>query len=65
MQRALYYLFDDTSLLETTYNAGQKLAEKIINMCKIVINAFVLGLASSAAIIVGTVGLLAGALCSL
>ena len=26
--KALYYLFDDTSLLETTYNAGQKLAKK-------------------------------------
>ena len=58
--RALYYLFDDTSLLETTYNAGQKLAEKNYKHVQNSNKRFVLGLASSAAIIVGTVGLLAG-----
>ncbi len=58
--KALYYLFDDTSLFETTFDAGQKLAEKNYKNVKSSGKRFALGLASSAAIIVGTIGVLAG-----
>lgn len=58
--RALYYLFDDTSILETTFDAGQKLANKNYKNVKSANKRFALGLASSAAIIVGVVGLFAG-----
>lgn len=58
--KALYYLFDDTSILESTFDAGQKLANKNYKNVKSANKRFALGLASSAAIIVGVVGLLAG-----
>ncbi len=58
--KALYYLFDDTSILESTFDAGQKLAQKNYKHVKSSGKRFALGLASSAAIIVGVVGLLAG-----
>ncbi len=57
--RALYYAFEDTDLLECTLDAGKKLAKKNHK------NAaggklFALSMASWAAILIGTVGLLAG-----
>lgn len=57
--RALYYVFEDTDLLDCTFEAGQKLAKKNHK------NAaggklLALSLASWAAILIGTVGLLAG-----
>lgn len=58
--RALYYLFDDTSILECTFDAGQKLAEKNYKNVKGNGKKLALGIASSAAILVGVVGILAG-----
>jgi len=58
--KALYYLYDDTSLLETTFDAGQKLANKNYKNIKSSNKRFALGLVSSAAIMIGVVGLLAG-----
>ena len=54
--KALYYLFDDTSILESTFDAGQKLANKNYKNVKSANKRFALGLASSAAIIVGEIG---------
>jgi len=56
--RALYYIFDDTDLLDTTIKAGKKLAKKNHkNAAGTKLAA--LSIASSAAIIIGVVGLLA------
>lgn len=56
--RALYYVFEDTDLLDYTYNAGKKLAKKNYKDAKGG-KLFALGLASWAAILIGTIGILA------
>lgn len=53
-------VFDDTSIIEDAYNAGQKLAKKNYKNVQSSGKRFALGLASSGAIIVGSIGLLAG-----
>lgn len=56
--RALYYVFEDTDLLEYTYDAGKKLAQKNYKDAS-KNKLFALGLASWGAIIIGLVGILA------
>ena len=56
--RALYYVFDDTDLLETTITAGQKLAKRNYKDAK-GLKLAALGFASWAAIAIGIVGAIA------
>lgn len=53
-------VYEDSSVLEDAFNAGQKLAKKNYGHIENSNKRFALGLASSAAIIVGVIGLFAG-----
>ncbi len=53
-------VFDDTTIIEDAFNAGQKLANKNYKNVQHSGKKFALGLASSAAIIIGVIGVLAG-----
>lgn len=58
--RALYYIFDDTDLLDYTFDKSQQLAQKNYGHIKNGFKRGLLGAASFAAMLIGVVGLLAG-----